>query len=173
MNDDNLLLVNLAGEIDRTLLQSLSASRGVQVVVTLNAAHAALAKDDYVVGLVIFGADHTAKLCADLSALLRSVCGTVWIAVVQQADLQSTDLSRVLVHDFYDFHHQPLDLPRLQVVVGHATGRARLRQQVRAAALTHEPFSGLLGESAAIKILCRQITKVARVDTPLLICVFH
>ena len=91
-----------------------------------------------------------------------------WIALLPREALQNPVLCRTIVDGFYDFHTLPLDVDRLRVVLGHALGKAEL-----AASLARNGNSagmyGMVGRSAGMLELYRNIDKVARFDAPVLI----
>lgn len=106
---------------------------------------------------------------ADLRALLTADRGE-WLALVSRELASEPTIARMLADGFYDFHTLPLDLARLEVVMGHLHGRAVLREQLRvAASRATAPPQELAGASPAGIGLLRAVDKVARVDAPLLI----
>ena len=119
------------------------------------------------VGIVVI--DHRAPFAAsDLGELLAIDRGE-WLAVVARERATDPAMGRMLANGFYDFHTLPLDLARLEVVMGHLHGRQVLRRQFGGSGNHAAASNALIGRSAAMLALQRTIEKVARVDAPVLI----
>lgn len=90
------------------------------------------------------------------------------IALVHPEHLRADSLCRRIVDCCHDYHTLPLDLPRLRVIVGHSVGLYRL---CRSLGIKHVPyvFSGMVGKSAVMQALFRDLRKVAAVHAPVLI----
>ena len=99
-----------------------------------------------------------------------STFGTMeWIAVLPHAALQQIELARAVLANCYDFHTLPIDLERLLVVLGHALGRLRVAHSLSELALDGERRFGMIGRSASMRAMYRDLDKITRVDAPVLI----
>jgi DNA-binding NtrC family response regulator len=92
-----------------------------------------------------------------------------WIAVVTREVAADPAIGRILALGFYDFHTLPLDLARLEVVMGHAHGRVELRRRFAPSEANGLGRYGMIGRSAAMLALYRTIDKIVRVDAPVLL----
>jgi DNA-binding NtrC family response regulator len=92
-----------------------------------------------------------------------------WIAVVTREVAADPAIGRILALGFYDFHTLPLDLARLEVVMGHAHGRVELRRRFAPSDANGLGRYGMIGRSAAMLALYRTIDKIVRVDAPVLL----
>jgi DNA-binding NtrC family response regulator len=123
--------------------------------------------EESAVGLVVldasdsFSRSELAELVADHHA--------EWIAVVTREVATDPSIGRVLAQGFYDFHTLPLDLARLEVVMGHAHGRVQLRRRFAPSDASGLGQYGMIGRSAAMLALYRTIDKIVRVDAPVLL----
>ncbi len=92
-----------------------------------------------------------------------------WIALIPQHVHADPQFWPTIGAYFFDFHTLPIDFPRLQVILGHADGMARiLRQQQENNDKRFSDYE-MVGESEVMKTLFTAIRKVASVDAPVLI----
>jgi DNA-binding NtrC family response regulator len=119
------------------------------------------------VGIVVID-DRAPFSASDLGELLAIDRGE-WLAVVARGRANEPAMGRMLANGFYDFHTLPLDLTRLEVVMGHLHGRQVLRRQFGGGGNHAAAWSALIGRSPAMLALQRALEKVARVDAPVLI----
>jgi DNA-binding NtrC family response regulator len=124
------------------------------------------------VGLALLG-DNGRELCQpELIDIMFSTPHLKWVAVLQREALENAEVRELITRNFHDYHQLPVDIARLNAILGHAHGKAQLEQEFNQAKATCRRLGvgdGLVGNSAAIQTLRRQIEKIARVDTPVLI----
>ncbi|WP_261840875.1 sigma-54 dependent transcriptional regulator [Aliamphritea ceti] len=96
--------------------------------------------------------------------------GTVWIALVEEGDLEDSRLRTLIYENFYDYFTLPLDssLVNLKAVMGHAYGISLLR----VASEREEDFiktSEMVGASEPMRRIFEMIRKICVVDASVLI----
>jgi two-component system response regulator HydG len=123
---------------------------------------------DCKVGLIIVGGcdDNQAEL---VEACVKSAGGIEWVGILPANAGQMPLFRDLILGHFFDYHTDPVDPAFLSRTLGHAWGRALLRA---ADMITGEPGEAMqmVGESALITQLRRQIGKVAHAGAPVLIC---
>jgi DNA-binding NtrC family response regulator len=139
-----------------------------QVVTTIDAAHRVLraAAPAAVVGLVVFDGGEPWP-GRGIEELLSSH-ELDWIALLDRSLLSDPVWSPLILRGFHDFHSLPLDRERLLVTLGHAHGRAVIRNRERGVEGESGRF-GMTGLSPKMVQLYRQIEKIVTVDAPVLI----
>ncbi len=123
--------------------------------------------DDHAVGIVVI--DRSDRFSPGDLAELVATDPVEWIAVVTRELAADPAIGRVLANGFYDFHTLPVDLARLEVVMGHAHGRQELRRRFAAADPGGLGRYGMIGRSASMLTLYRTIDKIVRVDAAVLL----
>lgn len=119
------------------------------------------------VGLLQIGTFPPERL-GTLEDCLRLSRGIEWVGLFPAQALDSPLLRELVLGHFFDYHTLPLDWPVLSLTLGHAFRRAHLRGRDQPPA----PVSGslgMVGYSAALAHLKKQIRKVAATDAPVLI----
>lgn len=94
-----------------------------------------------------------------------------WLALVGKPELDDPRLRSLIRNNFYDFHTPPFDINRLNIILGHAYGFARLFDDSgkdNGASPVDE--NGMVGISPQTVQLRRSIRKAAGTSTPILIC---
>ncbi|WP_038035592.1 MULTISPECIES: sigma-54 dependent transcriptional regulator [unclassified Thioalkalivibrio] len=93
-----------------------------------------------------------------------------WIALVHPGLLPSPALRDLIRDNCYDFHTLPLDQARLEVTLGRACGMAVLETPSEPTAMVPSPAEGrpIIGHSAPMQSLARQLTRVAGSEAPVL-----
>jgi DNA-binding NtrC family response regulator len=137
----------------------------VCIVRTLREAGRVLGTRDYLVGLLLgLGdeADHAA-----LDRFLSEHWRLQWIGVLDRRALAFAHARELVGNHLLDFHTEPVDFPRLGHTLGHAHGIAMLRQHAAPGASAAQ--MALIGDSAAMRRLRMQISRVAQADAPVLI----
>jgi DNA-binding NtrC family response regulator len=161
-----LVLQAAASDID---LRSALAAGGwhVEQVNTVDAALDVAATKGCMVGVALL--DRAEAF--DQKDLVRLVSDTrfEWIAIMCKEASRRDDVAALLAHGFHDFHTLPLDIDRLLVVLGHASGKAELKRNLTAIEPTFKGRYGMVGRSRAMLDLYRAIDKIVRVDAPVLI----
>lgn len=92
-----------------------------------------------------------------------------WIALVSRTSLQNKHMCELIRNYFFDFHTLPVDVPRLLVTLGHAYGIANLQRESYELRSGKLNGYGLIGKSAVMQKLLRDIEKLGRNDAPVLI----
>lgn len=139
----------------------------VREVSDLTEAHKVLQARACPVALLLLDHETEAELLA-LDTWLEAHQSTQWVGVVPVDAIQRPSCRALIVQHFFDFHTWPIDAQRLNHTLGHALGYAQLL------GLPDPSPSGrrnmaLVGDSAAIQQLRRQIIKVAPASAPVLI----
>lgn len=136
-------------------------------VSTVEAAARLLPVEQCGVGLVCFdSADRPNG--ESVEHLIATTPGMEWIAIVAPELLGCGSFQSFMLNAFHDYHTMPIDIGRLSVTVGHAYGRARLRQRLSEGDQEAGQY-GMIGASVPMKALFRQLDKVMKVDAAVLI----
>ncbi|MCL4801596.1 MAG: sigma-54 dependent transcriptional regulator [Burkholderiales bacterium] len=162
------ILVLQTADSDVDLRTSLAAGGWeFQWVGDIDAALAAAAVSECTVGLVVL--DHPDAF--EQIELARLIGGTriEWIAIMTKEAARRHDVAALLANGFHDFHTFPLDIERLLVVLGHASGKAALKRILMASEPAFRGRYGMVGRSPAMLELYRTIDKMVRVDAPVLV----
>ncbi|GHD66497.1 sigma-54 dependent transcriptional regulator [Jeongeupia chitinilytica] len=90
-----------------------------------------------------------------------------WIVAASPDVLSETDVGRFIASTCFDYHTLPADPDRLAVTLGHAWGRAQMRERCRD---TSRPGQfGMVGESAPMLRLYGNLEKISNSDAPVLV----
>src|ERR1700730_215153 len=92
-----------------------------------------------------------------------------WIAILPPHKVQDPCVARALSSSFFDYLTVPLDRGRLLYSVGHAHGKALLRQSPSPPITAPETRYGMIGNSARMHTLYGEIEKIMRTGAPVLI----
>jgi DNA-binding NtrC family response regulator len=172
MEDPALLYVELGKELDTNLIDTLSINWTIHRVRNVRSLQSLIEETGSLVALARIGND-CGELCQpELKDILFSTPHLKWVAVLPRSVLENAAVRGLIARNFYDYHHLPVDSGRLNTILGHAWGKAQLERQFTEARETCQHLGvpdGLVGDSAAIHALRRQVEKIARVDTPMLI----
>jgi len=168
----NILYMEIGGRSEVDLLEKLSTDwvihkagdqESVQKLIDGKCCH---------VGMVRFGEDCETLFKPELIDVLFSTRYLNWVALLQRPALENEKVRQLISRYFYDYHQLPVDMARLEMVLGHAYGKAQLARQSieqRAAEKQLGANKGLVGNSAATRNVRCQIKKIAKADTPVLI----
>ncbi|SDI95841.1 DNA-binding transcriptional response regulator, NtrC family, contains REC, AAA-type ATPase, and a Fis-type DNA-binding domains [Ferrimonas sediminum] len=122
------------------------------------------------VGIVLFDERWVNGLNQALEVLLQESAGCIeWVGLVNGERGQNDPACRLIARYCCDYHTLPVEPLRLAASLGHVDGMARLR---RRSFLEEEvsPTEGtIVGESAAMRNVYRQIRKVALTDATVLL----
>jgi two-component system response regulator HydG len=122
----------------------------------LKAARPLLQSHDFLVALVCI--DELKRDTAGLLDACREACDACeWVGVFPPGALQSPALRQIVLRHFHDHHTAPADPVFLCQAMGHAWGRAMLRQPLSAP----DDDLGLVGRSTAMAHLRRLVRKAA------------
>ncbi len=139
----------------------------VTTVTDIEKAGHALRERDYCVGVVI---NQQPQHFAELGHFLSRQARMQWIGLFP-SDMLALPACRNLVADhLHDYHTLPVDTERLAHTLGHALGWTQLRAQCQQIPANQPALHSLTGKSAAIQALRMEISKIARINAPVLIC---
>jgi DNA-binding NtrC family response regulator len=134
-------------------------------------AHASAIRTDMSpdVGLVYIDEQDTRYL-QDLEEFLLSDNTLRWVAILKPSLVGSSEHAEFIDKHCEDYHTVPIDLERLAVTLGHAYGMAKLREKVS----QHDKDQlkstfQMYGDSPQMRALFRQLEKVAKADSPVLL----
>ena len=92
-----------------------------------------------------------------------------WIAILPPHKVQDPCVARALSSSFFDYLTVPLDRGRLLYSVGHAHGKALLRQSASPPITPPQVRYGMIGDSPRMLALYGKIEKIMRTRAPVLI----
>ncbi|MGO1618231.1 MAG: sigma 54-interacting transcriptional regulator [Oceanisphaera sp.] len=104
-----------------------------------------------------------------VESFVRSHADVFWLAMVNKPYLSSHAVRYLLKNYFYDFHTSPPDFTRLQYMLGHALGMAKLCASPQPRPITPVLSQGVLGQSQCMDHLKQQLKKLSRCQLPVLI----
>jgi DNA-binding NtrC family response regulator len=136
----------------------------------VSSARSLLAQRKFAVALVV--ADAAQRLdeagVAAMEACVHASLQTEWVALCEQAVLESHAFRALILNCFFDYQVLPLEWPDLDRMLEHAAQRAMLR---RGAADTSPDADtlGMVGQAASMVQLRKDIRKVAGAFAPVLI----
>ena len=145
----------------------LASSWEVCSVYDLNAAHKALTNLHCPVGLLLLNNIKDSDVIK-VDAMLEAHQSTQWVGVFPAEMIKLPVYRALIVQHLFDFHTWPIDPFRLNHTLGHAYGYAELYGPPDIV-ITGKRDMALVGQSAAIQHLRRQISKVAHANAPVLI----
>lgn len=163
-----MLIFDPEGRFSGTLGDSLDTSDRYHCVETFSEAQQVLRDFPCQVGLVVFDS-RSDGLLRDVESLVNSSSITEWIAIVPSDALRSANFQSLLLASFYDYHTLPLDVPRLAVTVGHAFGKASLRQSVVNSQGEASSRFGICGESPVMQAFFQQLERVVDAELTVLL----
>lgn len=167
MSFRTLLSVTVGDTLFMTAPSVQLPSWDVCAVNDLGAAYKALKSRSYLVGILLLSQANDADVMA-IEALLDTHQSTQWIGVFPADVVKQPAYRALIVQHLFDFHTWPIDPVRLNHTVGHAFGYAELNAQPAMA--TSRPHDmALVGHSAAMQNLRKQIAKIAQANAPVLI----
>ena len=132
-----------------------------------SAAHRLLGSMSFLVGLLVLRSDDAAAW-RHAGEFLLTNSRMVWVAVLKKEALKQPACLDVVLGCAFDYHHLPVDFPRLLMTLGHAYGHAELRHGLSRPHTEHGP-GVIIGKSAATQRLLAQVARVADVDAPVLL----
>ncbi|MBI5276986.1 MAG: sigma-54-dependent Fis family transcriptional regulator [Burkholderiales bacterium] len=149
-------------------LESLLRQRHWDVVParSLKAARHELKRQRYLVALLTLDSIPR-ELVPDFEACREACDDCEWVGVLPPGALDVAALRELVVRHFFDHHTHPADPQFLCQSLGHAFGRALLRAMPAHGATTED--LGLVGRSAALTQLRRQLRKAAAAEPPVLV----
>ena len=163
----SLLSITLGETLLLTAPSVLSSSWDVCAVSDLSAARHALNNHRYPVGLLLLNSANDSDVI-EVDAMLEAHQSTQWVGVFPAEMIKLPAYRALIVQHLFDFHTWPIDPSRLNHTLGHAYGYAELYGPPDIV-ITGAHDMALVGQSAAIQHLRRQIAKVAHANAPVLI----
>ncbi|MES2103664.1 MAG: sigma-54 dependent transcriptional regulator [Pseudomonadota bacterium] len=100
--------------------------------------------------------------------LLKAHTECEWIGVFHADSLLSWKCHELILGYLFDYHTQPIESQRLSQTVGHAYGRAMMRQQSKRRFSSNKDMA-MVGESPAMKVLFKHIKQIADSEATVLI----
>ncbi|MDN8614674.1 sigma-54 interaction domain-containing protein [Variovorax ginsengisoli] len=164
----SILCVTLGGHSMRVAEQLLGRGWDLAQANDLAAAGRLQAHRSFMLGLLVVGAESTVPETA-VEACIGASGGSEWVAVCEPQALESPAFRDLVLGSFFDHLLMPFHLNELELVLGHATQRAILRQRHDAARRHAVDALGMVGQGPAITRLREQIRKVAATEAPVLI----
>ncbi len=92
-----------------------------------------------------------------------------WLAIATREVTNDKRFAMLFAQYFFDFHTLPIDARQLLFSLGHAFGKAMMRERLSSEAMSVRGRFGMVGTSASMQAMYRVLEKVARADAPLLI----
>lgn len=126
-------------------------------------------RNSFDVGLMCLN-DPDSSLLLDREEYLRACRGMRWVALLPPGFLDSRQGAAFVYDNFEDYHTVPMDPERLSTTLGHVCGMERLKRQLYQGDEKHTGTSyQMFGRSPQMRMLFRQLEKIARVDSPVLL----
>lgn len=119
------------------------------------------------VGMAVISSDLDEHPDRYIGDTYRRIEHMEWVALVSQKAKQHKEICRLVASYFFDYHTLPPDLDRLVTVIGHAHGMAELNRAGCAEGAEEDPE--MVGVSAPMRAIFRDIRKMGSVDAPILI----
>jgi DNA-binding NtrC family response regulator len=95
--------------------------------------------------------------------------GMEWIAILPPRGTSDQATARALCSSYFDYHTLPIDPARLLYSVGHAHGKALLRQSAATPIEPTEGRYGMIGKSPSMLALFGELEKIIRSTAPVFI----
>jgi len=167
MSRRGALLFSLGKHPELPTYELTSAGWDIHVTTNLPDARTAISTYDLQTGMILLDDPHRTTL-GNLEEIMLEGRSLEWIALLTEKCLQSPVLSSFVAENCFDYHTLPLDAGRLAVVLGHAAGKAQLKNRVAADRINHGDDE-LVGSSPAVQDIRRKMRKMEGVDAPILI----
>jgi len=139
----------------------------VQHAADLRAAKRLAAEQRFTVGLLVY-TDVSEACCAELDTFLAAHGALEWVGCFDAASVVRPACRDLILAYLFDHHTLPVDLTRVTVCLGHADGRASLRDTAGTVG-TNRGDAAVIGQSASIAELLRQVQRTARAGAPVMI----
>lgn len=110
------------------------------------------------------------KFVEQIKTILQNHSTILWLALINKESLADIQIKDLIRRSFYDFHTLPLDYSRLNIILGHAYGVARLlNEPMPHRSMQSVDEDGIVGVSPQIIQLRNLIKKAAMVNSPVLV----
>ncbi len=167
MSGNKVLCVGRPAVADPICTHLLSAGWEVHRAVDLRSAKRLLTDKHFTVGVLAVAAVDDA-VCAQLNAFLAAHGNLEWLGCFDAVSLKCAACRDLILVHLFDHHTLPVDMDRMAICLGHAHGRAALRETAAVADNTRS-HATILGQSPAITELLRQVRRTASAEAPVLI----
>ena len=167
MSGNKVLCIGRPGVADPICAHLLSAGWEVHRAGDLLRAKRLLADKRFTVGVLAYAGVDDA-LCGQLNRFLAAHGSVEWVGCFDAGSLKCLACRDLILAHLFDHHTLPVDMARMTVCLGHAHGRASLRETPAVAEGTRS-HATVLGQSPAIIELLRQVRRTASADAPVLI----
>ncbi len=167
MSGNKVLCVGRSEVADPICAYLHSVGWDVHRAANLRCAKRLLTDKHFTVGVIVHAAADDA-VCAQLNAFLAANGDLEWLGCFDAPSLKRAACRDLILVHLFDHHTLPVDLTRLAICVGHAHGRASLRD-TDSVAESGRSHATVLGASHAIVELLRQVRRTANADAPVLI----
>jgi DNA-binding NtrC family response regulator len=144
----------------------LSPPYAVQEAATLAEGRSRVKSGAFKLALVVLKPELSQRWLEELAELCCAPKPMRWIALVPPSFIHHPALRAFIGHYCFDYHTLPVNMARLQVILGHAYGMINLLSEVEK---TPSAPSPLVGNSPAMRKLSRHLQKIAGLEAPVLI----
>jgi two-component system response regulator HydG len=126
-----------------------------------------LRDNQFLVCLLVLN-DSRHDMAGEIEACVKVSRNSEWVGLFPQHAVETPAFRELILSYFFDYHTHPADLRYLTQTIGHAYGRAILRTADDVELRCSENM-GMVGQSAVMAQLRRQIKKVASTNAAVLI----
>jgi DNA-binding NtrC family response regulator len=163
-----VLLVGPKG-LDTVLCHQLSASDwDIHIALSLSAAKRLIGEQRFLVGFIVLPGPGVGT-CAEVDDFLQAHSDIEWVGGLDSGTVHPQEYRDLIFERMFDHVTLPVDGQRLAATLGHAYGRATLRPSAASVEVIERDLP-IVGQAPSIARLLRQISRVAKVDAPALIC---
>ena len=134
-----------------------------------NTAQSLIESHRFRVGLVEFDPVSNSMPTFYTPELLNRNGSIEWVGVLPKHAIGTDPVSRLIRDYFFDFHTLPIDAGRLTTTLGHAYGMACVKNALQKEAEVCPTEYDMVGKSAVMQALYRDIHKIAATDVAVLI----
>ena len=163
----NVLVVDDSGIVSDQLRQSGIKDIEFSYVKLVPQAKQLLHSKKIAVGLLVFDS-HFLEKQEEIDQIISQTSLTDWIALANPEVFRLRECQSLVVRAFHDYHTLPFDLQRLLMSIGHALGRANLRESLSQRKKETNRFD-ICGASPVMASFFTRLDKVIHSDAPVLI----
>jgi DNA-binding NtrC family response regulator len=162
----NLLMFQPAGSAVDLTACARAGNWQVNAVPDLRSLSVALAESTMEVGLLVL--DKPEIINREALGRLVSRTSLEWISILPKGLIEEPYWTRFLVENCCDYHTLPVDAERLSVTIGHALGRAALKQSLSSVGEWSGRYQ-MVGQSRTMRELYAKLDRVVKAEAPVLI----
>ena len=159
---------NHASDAQRIVPIISEAGWEIHTAPSTHAAHQLVREHEFAVGLTNVKPDVTDRIRQHMTALCQLNDYIEWVALLSADTIHNAKISQLISQSFFDYHTLPVDKDRLLTTIGHAYGMAEINRNIFNP-LSHRSDEEMVGVSAPMRAVFRDIRKIAGVDAPILI----